>query len=147
MPENVTDALKPTTKTSYFWLFIVSLVFMPFLLIALVWLANNVLPPDDASAFKGPLFGVWATITGASGLGTIIGGLMRTYGKISTQKGIAVAQSTLVGPVSPEKKTPVEKLVEESGFDLRDFDTSGITTPGEFSPELDETPSTVRAVI
>jgi hypothetical protein len=90
---NVTDDLKPTTKTSYFYIFLAAVIIGPFLVLGLIVLANRLLPAEDAQAFKAPLFAVWGTISGGSGLAVVVGGLLKTQGKIATQKAIAVAQS------------------------------------------------------
>ena len=88
--DNVTYALKPTVETSYFRLFVLSVMLGPFLLIALLALANAALPAHDAEAFKKPLLGVWAWIASVSGGGAVISGLMKTWGKISTQRACAL---------------------------------------------------------
>lgn len=85
MNEITTEPLKATWKTSYFVIFAATVAVVPFLIIGLIWLANRVLPVEDAAAFKEPLWTIWKWMAGASGLATLAGGLLRTHGKITAQ--------------------------------------------------------------
>lgn len=98
MSENVTEPIKATTQTSYFRIFVVTAVAgIPFLIL-MVWLANTVLPPADAEAFKKPLLTFWAGamafVGSAAGWATLKGALMRTEGKITAQVEQAKAAVT-----------------------------------------------------
>ena len=79
------EPLKPTSETSYFRIFLIAVIVGPFFLIALLALANYALPASDAEAFKKPLLAVWAWITSASVLATLLGALKRTDAKIAIQ--------------------------------------------------------------
>lgn len=85
MNEITTEPLKATWKTSYFVIFAATVLIAPLFIIGLLWLANSVLPAEDATAFKEPLWTIWKWMAGASGLATLAGGLLRTHGKITAQ--------------------------------------------------------------
>ena len=87
---SLTSPLKETKNTSYYGIFVASIVLGPFLVIAILACANNFLPASDADAFKKPLLAVWAWIASTSGITTLLGGLMRTNGRIAVQRMLAM---------------------------------------------------------
>ena len=94
---NVTDPIKPTTQTSYYQIFLVSVTVGPLLVIGLLALANAALPPQDAQAFKEPLLSVWKAVATSGIVATAIGGLLRTGGKVVAQQTQNQAQSKAGG--------------------------------------------------
>jgi hypothetical protein len=108
MGDNVLQPLKAISQTSAFRLFAVAALIGPFLLIALLALANRALPAADAEAFKQPLLSVWQTIASASGIATLVSSLLRTNGKVETQKQLAIADATNAGAPPDDDGTPSE---------------------------------------
>lgn len=88
--DNVTDNLKPSLSTTSGKVFIAAVLAGPLIVIGYVVLANRLLPAEDAQAFKAPIFALWATVGGTSGIGLIVSSLLSRWGKITTQKAIAV---------------------------------------------------------
>ncbi len=112
MKDQITDALKPTYQTSYSQWAIGAVIAGPFLLIGVLALANRVLPAADADAFKAPLLTLWASITGASVVATLAGGLAKTFGKIATQKATAIAGAN-DGAVQGAAQTLITQVLGE----------------------------------
>lgn len=86
MGNNVLEPIKSTLATASSKVLIASVVLGPFAVIGLIWLANSVLPIEDAKAFKAPIFAIWGTIASGSGIGVVVSSLMARWGKITTQR-------------------------------------------------------------
>lgn len=130
---DVNAPLKPASQTSYAKMFAASAIIGPFLVLALVIIARRFLPTEDADAFIKPLMAGWAIILSGSGITTLIGGLLRTQGKISFQKSVEAAKTVAhdIAPAAKELATTaaVEAVKEQVG-------SSGL--PAEIIDKLDD---------
>jgi hypothetical protein len=106
----MTAPLKGTLSTSYGRVFLFSLL-GPLVLVALLRFINWTLPVGDAVAVKQQLLNYWGMLqmgaTLPSGAATAVGGVLKTWGKISTQRDLATAAaSTFIPSPNDEDETP-----------------------------------------